>query len=315
MPTLSGTPRQRPVHPLLDVPAVAVLTTICADGRLQSTPVWFLRDQCDVLFSTMREFAKARRLRANPDATLLVIDPSDSESWVEVRGRVRLEEADAVRVNDDIAERYTGARPYFGAVVPAALSEVEHPLTCRLVPETVTTQRAAPGSTTTVSRIPPLPAPADGCRGEVPLPADHLDLLDEPLVAALATRLPGGSAQTQPVWFARDGNDLLVNTSLERRKGRNLLADPRATLLVTDPTGSRWVEIRADVGLSTRGAETQLDELTRRYTGHPHYYGYLHPVAHRAGETRVVARLHPRRIQVSRDSGASADWRKLSSRA
>jgi PPOX class probable F420-dependent enzyme len=127
-------------------------------------------------------------------------------------------------------------------------------------------------------------------------------------------RLPDNSAQTQPVWFARDGNDLLVNTSLERRKGRNLLADPRATLLVIDPAGTRWVEIRADVELSTREAETQLDELTRRYTRYPSFYGHVYPVTRRATETRVIARLHPRKIQISSESGAGADWRKLRSR-
>jgi PPOX class probable F420-dependent enzyme len=228
---------------------------------------------------------------------------------------VHLEEADAVRVNDDIAERYAGRRPYFGGVVPAALAEVEHPVTCRLTPATMMTQPEVPGPATKMSPIPALPpAPEGGCRRDAPLPADYFDLLDQPIVAALATRLPDNSAQTQPVWFARDGNDLLVNTSLERRKGRNLLADPRATLLVIDPAGTRWVEIRADVELSTREAETQLDELTRRYTRYPSFYGHVYPVTRRATETRVIARLHPRKIQISSESGAGADWRKLRSR-
>jgi PPOX class probable F420-dependent enzyme len=255
------------------------------------------------------------RLRANPAATLMVIDPGDTNNWVEVRGRVHLEEADAVRVNDDIAERYTGKRPYFGGVVPAALADVEHPVTCRLTLATVTPQPAVPGPVMKLSRIPPLPPPPDsGCRRDAPLPADHLDLLDRPVVAAPAMRLPDGSAQTQPVWFARDGNDLLVNTTLERRKGGNLLADPRATLLVIDPDTTRWIEVRADVDLSTRDAETQLDELTRRYTQYPHFYGHIYPAARRSTETRVIARLHPRKVQVSSQSGAGADWHKLGSR-
>lgn len=315
MPTVSGAGQLLTQQRLLDRALEAVLTTICADGRLQSTPVWFLRDGTDLLFSTMREFAKARRLRADPRATLLVIDPGDTNDWVEVRGRVRLEEAGAARVNDEIAERYTGRRPYFGGVVPAPLADVEHPVTCRLTPVTVTIRPAVSGTPAKMSRIPPLPAPPEGgCRRDVTLPADHLDLLDRPVVAALATRLPDGAAQTQPVWFARDCNDLLVNTSLERRKGRNLLADPRATLLVVAPDTTRWVEVRADVELSTHGAEAQLDELTRRYTRYRHYYGHVYPVARRTTETRVIARLHPRKIQISSQSGAGADWRKVTSR-
>jgi PPOX class probable F420-dependent enzyme len=143
---------------------------------------------------------------------------------------------------------------------------------------------------------PPLPMPVR-CGREAVLPSDHLDLPDAPVVAALATSLPSGFPQTQPVWFARDGNDILVNTTFQRRKGSNMLADPRATLLIVDPVdGSRWVEIRADVDLSTRDAEQQLDDLTRNYTRHTHYYGEIYPLDQRNLETRVIARLHPRAV-------------------
>jgi hypothetical protein len=79
--------------------------------------------------------------------------------------------------------------------------------------------------------------------------------------------------------------------------GRNLEADPRATLLGVDPESSvRWIEIRADVDLIGEGAEEQNDRLTRRYTRHDRYYGPVYPAAQRACETRVIVRLHPRRI-------------------
>jgi PPOX class probable F420-dependent enzyme len=88
-----------------------------------------------------------------------------------------------------------------------------------------------------------------------------------------------------------------VNTTRERRKGRNLEADPRATLLVIDPNDSgRWVEIRADVDLLGDPDTARLDRLTRRYTAHEQYYGSIYPERRRAHETRVVARLHPRRV-------------------
>jgi hypothetical protein len=90
-----------------------------------------------------------------------------------------------------------------------------------------------------------------------------------------------------------------VNTTLERAKGRNLVRDPRATVLVIDPSNSsRWVEIRGDVDLETRGAIEQLDRLTRRYTSHPAYYGFVYPEDRRALETRVIARIHPRSVNV-----------------
>lgn len=45
------------------------------------------------------------------------------------------------------------------------------------------------------------------------------------------------------------------------------------------------------------GALEHLDALTRRYTRHPAYYGHIYP-AEQAKETRVVVRIHARRITV-----------------
>jgi hypothetical protein len=72
---------------------------------------------------------------------------------------------------------------------------------------------------------------------------------------------------------------------------------PSATLFIIDPADSScWIEIRADVDLSTRDTEQQLDALTRTYTRHTHYYGQIYPLDQRNLETRVIARLHPRDI-------------------
>jgi PPOX class probable F420-dependent enzyme len=291
-------------YPLLGRPLPAVLTTVLSTGRLQSTIVWFACDQQDLLVSTMCEFAKARNLRSRPVATLLVVNPDDTADWVEVRAKVTIEEAGAQEVLDDIGHWYTGLRPYFGQVVPADLAATEHPVTCRLTPVAITTPPDVPPldrpavlpTSPTKPTVPRLPKPV-GCGLDADLPSDHLDLLDAPLAAALATRLPGGFPQTQPVWYAREGNDILVNTTLQRRKGLNLLADPRATLLIVDPMdNSRWIEIRADVDLSTIDAERQLDTLTRSYTRHTHYYGEIYPLDQRNHETRIIARLHPRAV-------------------
>jgi PPOX class probable F420-dependent enzyme len=149
------------------------------------------------------------------------------------------------------------------------------------------------------ARAPAVLPPPRGCpRAETEIPPTHRDLLERPLIAALSTRLRSG-AQTQPTWYELDGNDVLVNTTLERSKGRNLVRDPRATVLVVDPFNtSRWIEIRGDVDLETEGALEQLDRVTRRYTEHAAYYGAVYPQEYRSLETRLVARIHPRRINV-----------------
>lgn len=281
---------------LLDRPLPAVLTTHLRDGRLQSTVVWFDRDGGDLLVNTMREFRKAHHLMTRPRATLLVVEPGGARRWVEVRARVERDDRDAAAHLDAVGRRYTGAAPYFGAVVPAELARLEHPVVFRLVPTLVCTgPRSFPGP----AAVPPPAAPAvpHPCAGEPGIPDSHRDLLERPLVAALATRMPDGSAQTQPVWCSVDGNDVLVNTTRQRRKGRNLAADPRATILCLDPDDSgRWIGIRGDVDLVETGAVEHLDALTRTYTRHAHYYGGVYPEAQRRYETRVIARIHPRHV-------------------
>jgi PPOX class probable F420-dependent enzyme len=67
------------------------------------------------------------------------------------------------------------------------------------------------------------------------IPASHRDLVECPPVAALTTIMADGSPQTSVVWCDFDGECARVNTTLERRKGRNLLANPKVSLLVVDP--------------------------------------------------------------------------------
>jgi PPOX class probable F420-dependent enzyme len=283
---------------LLDRPLPTVLTTEMPDGRLQSTVVWCNRVRGEVLMNTMREFQKAKNLRSRPLATVLVVDPDDDGRWLEVRGEVMLEEDGATEHLDQLTQLYMGVDAYFGGAVPAELAATEHPVRIRLVPDAVTTgQRRLPAGRRTGRATPLRWNIRRGCERDATIPDSHRDLLERPLIGSLATRLPSGAAQTQPVWFEVDGNDALVNTTRERQKGRDLEADPRATLLVVDPDDSvRWIEIRADVDLVETGAEEELDRLARRYTRHERFYGAVYPTERRSRETRVIARLHPQRI-------------------
>lgn len=281
---------------LLERPDSIAMTTEMPDGRLQCTVVWFSFDGRDVLVNTMREFQKARNLRARPRATVLIMEPSVEGRWIEIRARVSLTEDGARAHLDELARAYCGVASYFGDVVPAELAATEHPIICRLRPVSVVTgpgRSPGPAQRRAASATRPEARP---CDDEPPIPASHRDLLERPLLAVLSTPLRHG-AQVHPTWFELDGNDLLINTTMERAKGRNLARDPRATVLVIDPSNtSRWIEIRGDVDLQEDGALEQLDRLTRRYTSHPRYYGYVYPVEQQERETRVIVRVHPRRI-------------------
>jgi PPOX class probable F420-dependent enzyme len=76
---------------LIGHPNTAVLTTIGEDGLPQSTAVWFLVDDDGRLkTSVLTSRQKYRNLRANPRATLFVIDPANPFRTLEVRATVEL---------------------------------------------------------------------------------------------------------------------------------------------------------------------------------------------------------------------------------
>jgi PPOX class probable F420-dependent enzyme len=141
------------------------------------------------------------------------------------------------------------------------------------------------------------PTPATGA--SAPIPADHLDLLARPIVGVLTTMGADGWPQSSLVWADDDGDCARVNTTLERQKGRNLLANPKASLLVVDPENTgRFLQIRGDVEILTEGAIDHLDALTRKYTPHPRYYGHIYPESHAGAETHAICRIVARRVTV-----------------
>jgi PPOX class probable F420-dependent enzyme len=133
----------------------------------------------------------------------------------------------------------------------------------------------------------------------IALPASHLDLLSRPVCGVLTTLLPDGQPQSSLVWVDHDHECAVVNTTLDRQKGRDVLANPKVSLLIVDPDNTgRFIQIRGDVELVTDGALDHLDALTRKFTRHPHYYGCIYPAGQQARETRVICRIHARRISL-----------------
>jgi PPOX class probable F420-dependent enzyme len=129
------------------------------------------------------------------------------------------------------------------------------------------------------------------------IPASHIDLLSRPICGVLTTMLPDGQPQSSLVWVDHDGECARVNTTLQRQKGRDMRADPKVSLLVVDPENTaRFIQIRGDAELVLDGALEHLDALTRTYTRHPRYYGFIYPAGQQERETRVICRIHARRI-------------------
>src|SRR4051794_35499217 len=122
------------------------------------------------------------------------------------------------------------------------------------------------------------------------LPADYLDLLDAPLIAVLASIGPDGMPHASPVWFTHDGEDLLVSTTNDRQKFRNLRDRPIASITVVDPSDAqRYLEVRADAAIEPDPTNELRDRISERY-------GVDSSALDPAGTIRVVVRLTPRQV-------------------
>ncbi len=110
-----------PVHlKLLGEPVTAALATLNPGGTIQLTPVWCNHGGTFINLNSVRGRLKDRNLRANPNLTLILVNPNNPYHWITILGRVVkvIEEDDreegwqATQTIDDLAETYLGKRPY-----------------------------------------------------------------------------------------------------------------------------------------------------------------------------------------------------------
>lgn len=117
---------------------------------------------------------------------------------------------------------------------------------------------------------------------------------DTPLFVCVATVQPDGSPQLSITWAKRDGDDLLISTTVGRRKESNLRRDPRVTVMINPPEAPyTYAEIRGTATLTTEGGQRLIDELSRKYTGKD--YADFNPAAKDDAE-RVVVRVTPHKV-------------------
>jgi PPOX class probable F420-dependent enzyme len=88
----------------------------------------------------------------------------------------------------------------------------------------------------------------------VTIPTSHLDLLTRPICGVVTTIGVDGQPQSSLVWVDVDDGYPRINTTLERQKGRNMLANPKVSLLVVDPDNiARFIQIRGEALHSDSG--------------------------------------------------------------
>ncbi|MFB7593648.1 PPOX class F420-dependent oxidoreductase [Streptomyces sp. NPDC056160] len=120
------------------------------------------------------------------------------------------------------------------------------------------------------------------------------NLLDGPVFVVVGTVQPDGSPQLSPVWVKRDGDDLLVSTTVDRRKAKNLKRDDRVSVVVQDPASPyEYAEIRGTAETTTEGAQDLIDELSVKYTGKK--YAEFNPASAQDSQ-RVIVRIRPRKV-------------------
>lgn len=104
-------------------------------------------------------------------------------------------------------------------------------------------------------------------------PASHLDLLERPLFAHLATVRSDGAPQANPMWFlwhSGDGVFKFTHTNT-RHNYRYLQREPRVALSIVDPDdGYRYLQARATVeSIEDDPNGSMYQALFLRYHGRP----------------------------------------------
>jgi PPOX class probable F420-dependent enzyme len=105
---------------LLDEPVTAVIAVIGPSGRANLTPVWFDYEGDTVLLNLATHRKKVEWLRANPQATFLLMNPENAYHWLSIKATVAREVSEddpteGQRVTDQlnrIFHKYTGGDEY-----------------------------------------------------------------------------------------------------------------------------------------------------------------------------------------------------------
>jgi len=125
--------------------------------------------------------------------------------------------------------------------------------------------------------------------GSAVIPEGFGDLLSEPLIVHMATVRPDGQLQNNPMLFEWDGERFKMSLTKSRQKYRNLLADPRIAISVTDAANPyRYLELRGTIDKIEDDANNDfLNSCAKRYMGLDEYP--YHP----PGAERIIVSFVP----------------------
>jgi PPOX class probable F420-dependent enzyme len=108
-------------------------------------------------------------------------------------------------------------------------------------------------------------------RAMAELPDDVRALFTGANFAHVATVMPNGAPHSVPVWIGMEGRRIAFFTQANSRKARNLEADPRVAISITQhgrPYTMAQVRGRVVERLDGDPALVVIDRLSEKYTGH-----------------------------------------------
>lgn len=130
---------------------------------------------------------------------------------------------------------------------------------------------------------PPPDAPA--------IPSSVHDILDDKPTGFLATVRSDGRLSVTPLALMFDGTTIRLSTTKDRRKYRNLVADPRVALCVPHRNNpNRYVEVRGTARLAPDADRSFINSVARKYMGADEY------PFDRPWQERVVIEIVPEQV-------------------
>lgn len=97
---------------ILDKKGIAHVATISPAGNPRTSPMWYEWDGERVLLSHTKGRAKYREVLERPRIALSITDPDDPYRYIEIRGRVEVEDDPEKTLIHRLAKKYTGKDRY-----------------------------------------------------------------------------------------------------------------------------------------------------------------------------------------------------------
>ncbi|MDE1868864.1 MAG: PPOX class F420-dependent oxidoreductase [Candidatus Micrarchaeota archaeon] len=122
------------------------------------------------------------------------------------------------------------------------------------------------------------------------LPNKAKTLIEGKNFANIATIMKNGSPHITTTWIDHDGDIVLINTTRDRIKTRNLIRDPRIAISVfsmEDPYDALFIRGKA-IEITEKGAEEHIDKLAQKYIG----------MNYRQHGDRVILRIEPQHVML-----------------